>query len=380
MAGPLRIIHVIRALQTGGLETLVLETCARMGRLPGVSASVCALLPGDGLEARPQYGSVRCTVLGDRQRRNRLAMIGALTGLFRRERPHVVHLHNFLCQVRAGLGARLAKVPVIIATKHGSDWPRSLGSRRLAARFYRMADALVAVSPDVRDGLLATYGFPAEWVRLILNGVDTERFRPMEGDREKARQDILGFTGRPLVGTVGRLVLYKGVATLLDAFVTVLQRAPDARLVIVGDGGDRASFEGQAASLGIAARVSFLGNRSDVSAIYPLFDVYVQPSYTEGISLTMLEACACELPVVATSVGGNPDIVVDGQTGRLVPPRDPRALAAGILEQWDNVGAARAMACAARQRMLERFSLDRMVRDYVSLYNEVYDGKARMKR
>jgi glycosyltransferase involved in cell wall biosynthesis len=307
-------------------------------------------------------------------------MIHELVRFFRHEQPDVVHLHNFLCQVRAGLGARLARVPVVIATKHGSEWPRCLGSRHLAAGFYRLADVLVAVSPDVRDGLLATYGFAPERVRLILNGVDTDRFRPMDGDCEKARQRIPGVTGTPLLGTVGRLVGYKGVGTLLEAFRIVLQRAPEAGLVIVGDGADRASFENQAASLGIAARVHFLGNRSDVCSIYPLLDVYVQPSYTEGISLTMLEACACALPVVATKVGGNPEIVVDGQTGRLVPPRDPSALAAGILEHLGNARAAHAMGRSARQRVVELFSLDRMVHDYLALYDEVRDRRLRAEQ
>lgn len=373
----LTVIHVIRAFQTGGLETLVLDACARMQRSGEVRASLIALLPGDGLEKRAEYRGLSCAVLDEGRRRGWLSMVRTLRRLFRRECPDVVHVHNWFAHVRAVPAARLAGVPAVVSTKHGSTWPRLMRSRRLAARIYGLSDALVAVSPDVRDGLLATYDFAPQRVRLILNGVDTDRFRPMDGDREKRREQILGLAGSPLLGTVGRLVDYKGVGTLLEAFRTVLQRAPEAGLAIVGDGADRASFENHAASLGIAARVRFLGNRSDVCSIYPLLDFYVQPSYTEGISMTMLEACACALPVVATKVGGNSEIVVDGKTGRLVPSRDSGALAVGILEHLDNPRAARAMGRAARQRMVEIFSLDRMVRDYLALYNEVCDRKIR---
>jgi glycosyltransferase involved in cell wall biosynthesis len=153
-----------------------------------------------------------------------------------------------------------------------------------------------------------------------------------------------------------------------------VSRTPQARLVIVGDGPDRASLEQEVSRLGLRDRIVFLGNRGEVEAIYPLLDIYVQPSYAEGISLTMLEACSCALPVVATAVGGNPEIVLEGRTGILVPPRDAQALASAILTQWEAPEVARAMGLSARRRIVECFSLDRMVHDYVELYREIQAG------
>ncbi|MCK4374973.1 MAG: glycosyltransferase, partial [Candidatus Brocadiae bacterium] len=313
----LQVIHVVRALQTGGLETLVLDVCARMRR-EGVDAGICALLPGDGLAERPEYAGVPCDVLRPRERRHRPAAVRALKLHFLAARPDVVHVHNFLAQSRAGLAARLARVPVLVGTKHGVAWPRVAGSRRLAGFVYRLADAMIAVSEDVRSGFLAHFRFPPDRMRVILNGIDTDRFRPPDAPAEDAvRRQVLGVTGAPLLGTVCRLIGYKGVPTLLEAFRVVHERLPGAVLVLAGDGPERRAYKRQAEGLGIAHSVHFLGNRSDVAAIYPLLDIYVQASHTEGISLTMLEAASCALPIVATNVGGNPEIVVDGKTGRL---------------------------------------------------------------
>ena len=376
MANPIRVIHIVRAFQTGGLETLVLEMCRRIASRGDVEVSTLALLPGDGLELRPQYGDVPCRVLTGPAGRGKLATWRALRSLFREARPDVVHAHNFLALARSGLAARWAGVPALVATKHGAYWPKLMGSRRLAGRCYRMADAIIAVSNDVREGLLARYRLPPERVRVVLNGIDTERFRPSERHRDGELERVLGVSGDPLLGTVCRLSPEKGVPTLLEAFGAVLQGAPEARLVIVGDGPLRAECEALAEGLGLGAAVRFLGTRDDVAAIYPLLDVYVQPSYAEGISLTMLEACSCALPVVATTVGGNPEIIEDAMTGRLVPPWDAHALAGAVLRTWRARDDALAMGRATRERMVERFSLDRMVSDHVALYREVLDARA----
>ena len=243
-----------------------------------------------------------------------------------------------------------------------------------------MADAIVAVSRDVRQAFLQTYSFPNERIRVILNGIDTERFSPLSGDLESARKQTLGLTGNPLVGTVCRLISYKGIATLLESFLLVLRREPASRLVLAGEGPDRSSFEEQARKLGLGSAVHFLGSRRDVDTIYPLLDVFVLPSYTEGISLTILEAASCQVPIVATNVGGNPEIITHGQTGLLVPPRDANALANAILEQWTTRKAALNMGRAARERVVHDFSLDRMAEEYLTLYRQIYERKTQRRR
>lgn len=371
----LNVVHIVRALQTGGLETLVLELCVQMGRDGEAATTVCAMLPGDGLEARPEYREVRVISLSPQDRRNAATTILALTKILRREHADAVHIHNFLSQVHGAPAAKLAGVPVVVTTKHGWIWPRVLGSRALAGKFWGLADALVTVSRQMRTGFVSAYGFPIERTRVILNGINTDRFRPAEGDRQEGRRRVLGLSGAPLLGTVCRLIGYKGVPTLLEAFRGVRERLPDAALVLAGDGPERRAYEQQAEGLGIARSVHFLGNRSDVAAIYPLLDIYVQASHREGVSLTMLEAASCALPIVATNVGGNPEIVVDGKTGRLVPPHDAMSFTQTVLQQWDSIEAARAMGCEARERIVRLFSVARMAREYLDLYREVYRRK-----
>jgi len=373
---PLKVIHVVRALETGGLESLVLQGCARMRSAHGLDASVCALLPGDGLAQRAEHRDVPCVTVS---RNGRQTIIGAavrLARLFRRERPHVVHVHNFFSHVRAAAAAKWARVPVLVHTKHGAQYPDVWGSRRLAGAAYRLSDVLVAISEDVRQGLMRTYRFAPGKVRLVVNGIDTDRFGSVSKEMASGRRRALGIEGRPLIGTVCRLSAEKGVPTLLEAFARLASSMPEARLLIVGDGAERPTCETRARELGVGDRARFLGMREDVAAIYPLLDVYVQPSYTEGISLTILEASACGLPVIATAVGGNPEIVADGKSGRLVPPGDARALADAIQRTWADRQGAFAMGRAARRRVVESFSLDRMVSDYVGLYHEIYSGKA----
>jgi len=373
---PMKVIHVVRALETGGLESLVLQSCARMRSAHGLDASVYALLPGDGLAQRPEHRDVPCVTVS---RNGCQTIVGAavrLARLFRRERPHVVHVHNFFSHVRAAAAAKWARVPVLVHTKHGAQYPTVWGSRRLAGAAYRLSDVLVAISEDVRQGLMRTYRFAPGKVRLVVNGIDTERFGSVSKELVPGGRRVLGIEGRPLIGTVCRLSPEKGVPTLLEAFARLAPSMPDARLLIVGDGAERAACQTRAQELGVGDRTHFLGMRDDVAAIYPLLDIYVQPSYTEGISLTILEACACGLPVIATAVGGNPEIVAEGRSGRLVPPGNAQALANAIQDTWADNGAAFAMGQAARRRVVESFSLERMVSDYVDLYWQVYSGKA----
>ncbi len=376
MSNTLRIVQLGRALETGGLEMLMLDMCLRMN-MKGHVASVCTLLPGDGLESRPEYSEIGVATLTDRERRNKVSTVRAIAKILKRERADVVHIHNFLSQVHGAMAARLAGVSVVVTTKHGWEWPSLLGSRAAAGLVWRLADVLVTVSKEMRDGFIAAYNFPPEKTRHILNGIDTDRFCPFEGDRESERRRVLGLSGRPLVGTVCRLVEYKGISTLLQAFAGLRRRFPDAVLVIVGDGADRSKFQQQAVQLGIAPHVHFLGMRNDVAAIYPLLDMFVLPSHTEGISLTLLEAASCALPIVATTVGGNPEIIADGRTGRLVPPHDADALETAIVRLWEDAKEARTMGRLARERTVREFSLDRMADDYLRLYQKTYEAKTR---
>jgi len=218
-----------------------------------------------------------------------------------------------------------------------------------------LASRVVCVSQDSLE-LSAEEGIARRKLTVIRNGIDISRFA------------YLGPTlGGPVV-MVGRLVPAKGVDTLLRAVASVVRRQPEFRLEVAGDGEARPGLKSLAGELGLGAHVRFLGNVQDVPALLARASALVLPSLSEGISLTLLEAMARGLPVVATRVGGNPEVVEDGVTGQLVPARDPDSLAQALLALWPGSERTREMGRAGRQRVEQLFDIKRMVADYEDLY------------
>jgi len=281
----------------------------------------------------------------------RLAMFRLLRVL-RRLEPDLVHSRNWGA-IEAVPAARLAGVRAIVHSEHGRELadPEGLNARR--NRFRRLLapliDRIVTVSDDLKAWLEETVKLPGAKLLVIPNGVDTERFSPAR--RLEGRQALQVSDETTVVGTVGRLNGIKDYPTLLTAFADVARRAEHVRLVFVGDGPQRAALEAAAAALGMKERVSFLGERTDVPALIAGLDVFVLPSIAEGMSNTLLEAMAAGRPVVATSVGGNPELVEDGVTGTLVPAR-----------------LRTAHGEAARARAVMEFGLASMASRYRNLY------------
>jgi sugar transferase (PEP-CTERM/EpsH1 system associated) len=297
--------------------------------------------------------------------------------LLRSLRPDIVHSRNWSC-VDAIIGARLAGVPIVIHSEHGreaSDPEGRNGIRRFGRRLLApMVNQFVTVSHDLARWLVEDIGLPRRKVLSIRNGVDTVRFSP--GGRQDARA-VLGIGPESLVfGTVGRLDPVKDQVGLLEAFGR-LANEPRAVLVIAGDGPCRPALEAKVAALGLRGRVRLLGEREDVPAVLAAIDVFVLSSVGEGMSNAILEAMATGLPVVATRVGGNPELVVDGTTGFLVEPRSPEALALPLYRYLVDPGLLARHGRAARDLAEAEFSLERMVGAYEHLYGRFLDARRR---
>jgi glycosyltransferase involved in cell wall biosynthesis len=234
----------------------------------------------------------------------------------------------------------------------------------------RFDGSIVAVSHELRDYLIRSR-FPADRVGVVHNGVEPAAV-PSTSDRRRARQ-LLRLDDRSFVAaTVARLDPVKDLLTLLEAFAIVRRGVPSARLVIIGDGPERGRLAARAAQPDLAGSVHMTGYRSDVRALLPAADLYVSSSISEGVSLTILEAMATGIPVVATAVGGTPEVVPDEAAGGvLVPCRDPNRLADAIASLARNQGQRAVMAAAARRRLERSFTIDRMVDDYARLYREL---------
>lgn len=308
-----------------------------------------------------------------------------LARLIRSERPHILHTHT----AKAGALGRLAALlagpsarPLIVHTFHGHvlrgyfggfrAWAFKLVERLLA----RTTDALVAVSPQVRDDLVALGVAPAEKFVVVRLGIELEeRVAVANGAREDARR-LLGIPpDRFVVGWVGRMTGVKRTTDLLRALEALRGRGVDATLCLVGDGPDRLAFEEEAYRRGLARHCLSLGYQDDVARWYATFDAFVLPSGNEGTPVTTIEALASGRPVVATRVGGVPDVVGDGEDGFLVEVGDTDGLAERLARLAADPALRERMGAAGRERVLSRYDVDRLVDDVDRLYRSLLEDR-----
>jgi len=291
--------------------------------------------------------------------------------LCRRLQPQVVHSRN-LSGLDALAPARFAGVRNGIQWEHGWDMGDLYGTRWRPAMLRRvhspLVDRYIVVSKDLERYLIRRVGIAAGRISQIYNGVDTERFTPRPSGAanglpaEFAEEDTL------VIGTVGRIQPVKDQVTLLKAFAELVQSYPHLRLAVIGDGPLLNDLRGFAEALGITKLTWLPGAIGNIPDALRRFDVFVLPSLSEGISNTVLEAMASGVPVVATAVGGNLELVEDGHCGRLFPPGDVTTLARLLAGYIADPLLRQAHAVAARRVAVERFSLDTMVRKYQEIY------------
>lgn len=367
------VVHVTYRFGVGGLENGIVNLVNRMPAGRWRHAVLALTEVSEAFAERIQRKDVRYIELGKRPG-HLVRDYPRLHRLFRQLRPAVVHTRN-LAALEAVVPAWTAGVPVRIHGEHGWDMSDPHGSRmryRLVRRLYRpFVTRYVALSRHLQDYLERSVGIRGELVSQVYNGVDTDVFRPVPA-RAPIAGCPFGAPGEWLIGWVGRMEKVKDPLNLARAFVRARQRSADARkklrLVLVGDGSMREELRSLLESNGALDRAWFAGERADVADILRGLDCFALPSLAEGISNTILEAMASRLPVVATRVGGNVELVESGMTGRLVPPADSDALAGALLDYFADRVTARRHARAARLAVEARFSLARMVLDYAGLY------------
>jgi sugar transferase (PEP-CTERM/EpsH1 system associated) len=302
--------------------------------------------------------------------------------LFRTLRPAIVHSRN-LAALEVSAPAWAAQVPVRIHGEHGRDVEDLDGSNvkyQWARRLYRpFVNHYVALSRDLEQYLVRRVGVPSSRVAQLYNGVDVARFCPPTRARTPIPGCPFGSVDHFLVGTVGRMQPVKDQTNLAKAFVDVLRAAPALRarlrLVMVGGGPLRGEAQAILGAAGMAELAWLPGERDDIPDILRGLDCFVLPSLAEGISNTILEAMACGLPVVATDVGGNRELLEPGVTGELVPAADPAALAEAILGYAADPLRARQAGRAGRELVERRFSMDSMTRAYRDLYDRLLCGR-----
>lgn len=377
--GPPLVAHVIQHLIVGGLENGLVNLINRMADDRYRHAVLCLKGYSD-FRNRLARNDVPVYALDKREGKD-LMIHWKLYRLFRKLRPQIVHTRN-LSALESVIPAALARVPCRVHGEHGWDAYDLDGTNRRYRRLRRALKPLVhqyiALSIDLERYLINDIGVHPSKVSRICNGVDVRRFRPA-ASKARRDQEPHGMSGQLVIGWVGRMEFVKDPLNLVRAFLRLRELRLSWRsrltLVMIG-GGSMAGEVRRCLEASGALGSSWLpGSRNDVPEQLRLFDVFVLPSRAEGISNTILEAMASGCPVVATNVGGNPELVLDGETGRLVPPGDSEALARAVEYYLLDGALRRRHGRAARARAENEFSIARMVDRYASLYDSLIEGR-----
>ena len=370
-AQAVRIAHLVIGGDVAGGQLVALQL-ARAARERG--DDVCFISPARGAFTELVERDGMRVHLVDVSRSFRVGGLVRLVALLRRTKTDVLHTHAAIAaNSLARIAGRLAGVAVVSHLHIENHFPRSRVRaalvRALDNATVRLAARVIAVSDDTRRAL-ERQGYPPQLIETIHNGIE---LAPAAAERRNGVRAELGIPAdAPLAGEIARLAAVKGQRELIDAAA----RVPGLHVLLVGkdletDGEFQRALERERDTRGVSDRVVFAGYRPDKDAVLADLDVFVLPSWVEGLPMVVLEAMAHGLPVVATPVGGTPEAVVDGETGLLVPPRDPERLADAISTLVRDRELARRLGEAGRARVAERFSAERMVTRVLEVYDEV---------
>lgn len=346
---PLNIVHVVDSLEVGGLERVTTDL-AKAQKAAGHQVSVFSINTTTGLKAELLDAGIT-VVEGHKKTSLDRQVLGVLRQWIKRNQIDVVHAHNFVPNYHAAFATLgLSKRPVQICTCH--DMGMRLSNRKLRWLFKwsltRTAEVAM-VGKQVYDRYLAMGLVSTDRANAVLNGIPVDKFAASPEQRTQARI-ALGLSPNDLViGCVGRLVPLKNHHRMIDIMPALLEQHPGLKLVIVGDGERHQALAEQIRRLALEQNVILAGQRSNVSTLLPAFDIFALPSQTEGVSIALLEACATGLPVVATRVGGNPEIIEDQVTGLLIPTDDNVALESSLRQLIDSPQTRQELGMRAAQ-------------------------------
>jgi glycosyltransferase involved in cell wall biosynthesis len=365
---PKRIVFVITTLGMGGAETQLVRLATGLkGR--GWQVSVVSLIPMEYIAKDLEQAQIPAVSLHMKPGSPDPRAVLALARYLRAQKPQIVHTHMVHANLLGRVARLLASVPVLISTAHnvneGSRW------REIA---YRLTDPLCDLTTQVSQAGLERYvgvgAVPMNKIRFVPNGINSHEFSPDPHLRAKLREE-LGWEGQFIWLAVGRFAEAKDYPNMMQAFAKVHALQPEARLMIAGLGEQMESTQQLAQTLGLGQAVRFLGLRKDVAALMNAADGYVMSSAWEGLPMVLLEAASTGLPMVATDVGGNREVVQEGQTGYLVPPRDAESLSAAMLRLMALPEEQRhCMGEAARVFVRQRYSLESVLLQWETIYAE----------
>jgi len=370
----LKAAQIIHSLAPGGAERVVCNLATGL-RAFGISSAVFCLGQGGLYEESVDKAGIELRTLGKTSKWKGPAVIRRLAALLKKEKIQIMHAHNFSAGLYGRIAAALAGTPVRIMTFHSYTSRHSRFHSRLNRMLYPSTHCVVTVSRFVARGLAEQYpGWDTDRIRLIYNGLDMGGFSTLSGEARNRRKKRIGLDpGQTVVGTVANLTDVKNHAMLLDAAAAVIRKRQDVCFLLVGGGALEKTLKDRARGLGISDHIVFSGVQRDVFLYLGAMDLFVLSSRREGLPMSLLEAMACGLPVVATAVGGIPEAAVEGKTGLLCREGDAPDLAEKILEALSDAERRAAWGSEARARVTEMFSCEKMCRQTADLYREFYE-------
>ena len=361
----LSVLHVNSAKTWRGGEQQTLYL-ARGLRDKGHDISI-ACQPGSPLEARARDDGLTVMPVNMRGEWDLFA-VAKLAYIIREEKVQILHLHTACAHTLGFMAAKITRRPKVVLSRR--VYVRIRKNPLSFAKYFMGLDRIIAVSEGVRE-LVIKSGISPEKIVVVHDGIDLERFNKVNNN--KYLYDEFDLNPRnPVVGTVAALTAEKDYPNFLKAAVQVKARLPQARFLIVGEGKLRKELEVLAERLGLGSSVIFAGFRNDIPEIFSILDLFVMPSYKEGLGTSILDAMVSRVPVVATKVGGIPELVKDGFNGILVPAGNPSALASGIISLLQDEKMAADMVRAGRQMVEEEFTEDRMVAQTEEVYSQLW--------
>ncbi len=371
MTNRVRVLHLVQNLNFGGMERIIAELAKRTDSSRFDTHVMALQYLGHFAEELDKYASVHLA-----PRMTKLSMLHpqSLSGAIRRIKPDIVHTHSGVWY-KGGRAAKIANVPILIYTDHGRQNPDPLTYRAVDNIASRFTDTVVAVS-DVLAEHMKTFVNSPKKVTVIANGVDTKRYTPRQRDT-LLRTELGIAASTPIIGSIGRLESIKGYEVAVAAANHLLKQYPPENrpaIVLIGDGSQRANLERLVADAGDTKHIHFLGWRSNIESLLSEFDIFTMSSHSEGTSVSLLEAMSSGLCPIVTDVGGNAAVLGSSLSHRLVPKSDPAALAQAWADALSNVEQRHLDAQTARNRVIDHFSLDAMVRQYEALYQSSYNG------
>ena len=373
----MRICHIITGLEMGGAEKLVLGIARKTAAL-GHPCAICVLWGNAGLLKDRTVENIEVIRLRRKIKWNPF-LVWTLYRVLKKVMPDIVHTHLIHATLYGRLAARWAGVPVIVTTEHNtSNWQTKYGFVHLVYRWTAGWNTKIfAVSDAVMERMVRIGRIKKESIQVLYNGIDVRVFHETRQRTEKKSTPMVS----PVIGTVGRLDPRKGHRYLLEASVDIIKRYPEASILIIGSGKMESSLKQVARSLGLKERnIRFLGIQNNTSNYLQSMDVFVLPSVEEGLGIAILEAMAAEVPVVATSVGGIPEIITHGETGILVEPKNPKMLADAVIELLTHPEKADRLRKKAKDVVMKKYDIQGTVEQLMSYYQQFLEKSGCKRR